>query len=161
MRMTSTDLEERRLSIEQAKLRVEWWKVWLTPVSILASTIIGAVTVTSSFWSQQRRAEAEFQLEQRRAASEFELKAAEIVMNATGPTGTLNKARALTALFPSHFSADFASAFTPKNFQAAGLNPTRPQKLLELVSQHPEQKDQIIATWKRLFPKDSWVEAFE
>ncbi len=158
--MTSTDIEERKLLIEQQKLRVEWRKVWLTPVSIIASTIIATVTVIFGFWNQQQRAETEFRLQQKRAADEFELKAVEIVMNVNSPTGTRNKARALAALFPGHLSPDFATTFTPQDFQA-GPNSARPEKLLQLVSEHPEQKKQIIATWKRLFPRDSFVEAFE
>ncbi|HMG04142.1 MAG TPA: hypothetical protein VK581_01700 [Chthoniobacterales bacterium] len=142
------DLEERKFALERDKLRVERKKLWLMPLSFVTPVAIAAATIIFGFWSHHERAKAD-----------FDLKTAEIIMSSPTASGTRNRARALAALFPNRVSPNFADSFTPSDYGAPNI--ARQEKLLQLVVEHPERKEEIIAMWKRLFPRDSWADSLQ
>jgi hypothetical protein len=142
------DLEERKLALEKEKLRVERKKLWLMPLSFITPVAIAGATIIFGFWSHHERAQAD-----------FDLKTAEIIMNSSTASGTRNRAKALAALFPNRVSPNFADSFTPSDFGAPSI--ARQEKLLQLVVEHPERKAEIIAMWKRLFPRDTWADSLQ
>jgi hypothetical protein len=141
------DLERQRILLEQERLKVDRFKSWWTGISILIPLLVAAVTVAFNTWSQVQQAQ-----------SEFELKAAEIVMNASGPAEARNKARALAALFPDRLSenfAGFAEAFDPDLY--GGPDAEVKKELLRWIIANPEQKQEIVEMWVEVFPDDEWA----
>jgi flagellar biosynthesis/type III secretory pathway M-ring protein FliF/YscJ len=131
-------------------------------VSIFVPLTVAAVTFASASCNQKEQAEAQLKLQEEQANNQFELKAAEIVMTSDNPKITYNKARAMRALFPGHFPPDFAATFNPDEFSSneAGIIQSK-KELLNLLAEHPDQRKQIIDTWKQLFPEDEWVKELE
>ena len=76
---------------------------------------------------------------------------------------TYNKARAMRALFPNRLPSDFAGSFNPSDFVSsneAGVVQSK-KELLDLLADHPSERQQIIDTWKHFFPDDEWVKDLE
>lgn len=142
-------IEQEKLETERAKLELERSKAKWTVASIFVPLLIAALSLAYNTVSQIQQAH-----------NDFELKAAEIVLSTEGPTGALNKARALVALFPGRLSNDFAQSFDPKLYMGIKTAEGKMQ-LLTLISEHPEQKQEIIHMWKQLFPADDWIENLE
>lgn len=144
---TKFDLELAKMELEREKLKLERNKAIMTSLSIFIPLLIAALTIAFNSWSQVQQSK-----------SDFILQAAEIVISAESPTGAYNKARALAALFPEQLPPDFeefAEAFNPENFSVPSSTPKR--TLLEWIIQYPDQKDEILETWSKLFPEDEWV----
>lgn len=93
-------LERDKLELEKRKLRVEWAKAvgsWIPLLAILATVALGV-------WELREKSRAD-----------FELKAAEIVLNASSPIASANKAYALKKIFPERLPANFAESFDPNS----------------------------------------------
>jgi flagellar biosynthesis/type III secretory pathway M-ring protein FliF/YscJ len=152
-------LDQKKIDEERRRTRLTAGSVF---VSIFVPLTVAAVTFASASCNQKEQAEAQLKLQEEQANDQFELKAAEIVMTSDNPKITYNKARAMRALFPGHFPPDFAATFNPDEFSSneAGVIQSK-KELLNLLAEHPEQRKQIIDTWKQLFPEDEWVKELE
>ena len=140
------DIEQQRLALEREKLKVEWFKAWWTGFSILIPLLIAAGTF---FYNSQNQRE--------QARIDFKLKAAEIVLNAQGPTEAKNKAAAMAALFPDYLPSDFAENFKPLDYGSPKIS-TPQIELLTLIIEHPDQRNEIIDMWLHVAPFDKWAE---
>lgn len=119
----ATDLERRKIEIEEKKIeiefdriRIEKIKAWTGSLSTFASLLVVAGTIAIGIWSQYEQAKLQHDIQDRQAKAQFELKAAEIVMSTDNPDVTLNKAKAIQALFPQYLSTNFAESFVPQSF---------------------------------------------
>lgn len=93
------EIERAKLALEREKLKVEWFKAWIG-MPLVALALTAGVTI----WAQYQK-----------GSDDFALKAAEIVMNASTPVGSANKAAALRQIFPDRLPANFASSFGPES----------------------------------------------
>ncbi len=140
------EIEQQRLALEREKLKVEWFRAWWTGFSILIPLLIAVGTF---FYNSQNQRE--------QARIDFKLKAAEIVLNAQGPTEAKNKAAAMAALFPDYLPSDFAEDFTPLDYGSPKISSPQIQ-LLTLILEHPDQRNEIIDMWLQVAPFDKWAE---
>ncbi len=137
----STDLSDYQIEL----LKIERLKAWGTILSILIPLLIASLTFAFNALSEARQRQ-----------SDFELKAAELAFDTEGPVGTFNKARALAALFPDKLPTDFAATFDPNKY---GVSRSEPRfELLKLITEYPDQKNDIIEMWLKLFPDHTWAE---
>jgi hypothetical protein len=149
--------------LDKSKTSEEKRRTWLTAGSIFIPLLIAALTFANASFTQDRQAEDQLALQAQQAQAEFELKAADIVMASDSAAGTYNKARAMRALFPNRLPLDFADSFNPSDFTSsneAGVVQSK-KELLNLLADHPSERQQIIDTWKYLFPDDEWVKDLE
>ena len=143
---TELELKLENLALEREKLRLEWFKAWWTGFSILIPLLIAAATLYFN---------GRTQLEQARI--DFKLKAAEIVLNTSGPSEAKNKAEALVNLFPAELPANFADNFAPTDYGSPKIS-TQQKELLNLIIAHPEQRNEIVEMWLAVAPFDTWAE---
>jgi len=149
--------------LDQSKTSQEKRRTWITAGSIFIPLLIAALTFANASFTQERQAEDQLALQAQQAQAEFELKAADIVMASDSAAGTYNKARAMRALFPNRLPLDFAGSFNPSDYTSsneAGVVQSK-KELLNLLADHPSERQQIIDTWKYLFPDDEWVKDLE
>ncbi|HEX6699533.1 MAG TPA: hypothetical protein VF101_02275 [Gaiellaceae bacterium] len=145
------ELEERRVRVEERKAR----QSFLTRLSIFIPAIAAVAAVAGSVYLQHVKAK-----------DDFELKAAEIVMDATGPYEARARAVALREIFPDRLGDHFGGAFDPEHATNRATfnrdqNVASKKELLNLIAAHPDERSQLIATWKRLFPDDVWIRDLE
>ncbi len=96
-RIESLNVEE----VEKIKLRIEYFKSWVTTFSIIVSLLAVLSTVIINMILQGER-----------ARTDFEIKAVEeIVMTASSPTAAANKAAVLQELFPDRLPSHFLETF--------------------------------------------------
>src|SRR5215213_6849236 len=156
--------------LDRSKTAEEKRRTWLTAVSsvgalvaIFIPLLIAALTFRNASVTQERQAEDQLALQAQQAQAAFELKAAEIVMASDNVAVTYNKARAMRALYPNRLPPDFAGSFNPSDFTSsneAGVVQSK-KELLNLLADHPSERQQIIDTWKHFFPEDEWVKNLE
>jgi hypothetical protein len=139
------DLDYQRFQLEKRKNISDIVLAWVTTLSLIFGVVIPLITIAVNVNSQTKQ-----------ARHEFELKAAEIVMNTTGPTGTLNRAKAMANMFPDRLPSNFAASFDPKEYTGDNTN-TPKKELIQLLVEHPDQRAKIIETWKKLFPDHEWI----
>jgi hypothetical protein len=154
---------EHQKELDKNKSGEERFRTIATSLSIFIPLIVAAITFASSSYSQARQAEDQLELRQIQDQAQFELQAAEIVMASDNPAVTYNKALALEILFPNRIPSDFADEFDPGKFSSsspAGIVQSK-KELLTLLAEHPEERRQILDTWKQLFPEDEWVKELE
>ena len=142
------DFEIQRLSQEKDKARRTTRVQIARILSIFVPLVIAGITFYQNVQSQKEQAELN-----------FELKAAEIVLNESNPMATFNKAKALAALFPRRFSAEFASSFNPDNY--GGPDSDNIITLLKMIAEHPDQKKAILKNWKSVLPGDNWADSIK
>ena len=142
----SPSLEQQKLELEREKLKLERFKAVWTSLSIILPLLIAAATIYFNSRGQAAQARAD-----------FKLKAAEIVMNTSGPSEARGKAQALTALFPDEIPADFAQGFESLDVGSRKMS-TSQKALLDLIVEHPDQRNEIIDMWLAVAPFDTWAE---
>ena len=142
---SKNEIELEKLKIEREKLSVERFKTWFTGGSIVVSFLAALATIIIGIQSESQRAELE-----------FNLKAAEIVTRFQNPDEMQGRAKILARLFPDRLPANFGNAFDPAQFRA-GTDPSVKIDLLKLIIDKSDQKEEIIRTWKQLFPADTWI----
>lgn len=141
---TKSDIEREKNDIERRKLKLEWFKAWTgVPLLTLAATVFLTV------WGQVQK-----------ARDDFALKAAEIVMNATGPRAAANKADALKQIFHDRLPPQFAESFDPEKLRWKGTDAMNKAELLRLLAEKSENSGEIISFWKALFPSDPALASF-
>lgn len=176
MAQTDPDLEQRRLDLEERRVKVEerkaeqgfWTRVGIV-VPILVGLLAFAGTLLGTWYTQHVETNNKHQesldkidLQERQANDAFELKVVELVMNAEGPAGTRNRAKAIKLLFPDHFDPGFADNFNAEQVSdreafERDQRVAAKKELLKLLVEHPDNRSQILATWQQLFPKDEWA----
>lgn len=140
------ELEQQKLELEREKLKLERFKVVWTGFSILLPLLIAAGTIYFNTRSQAEQAQAD-----------FKLKAAEIVMSTSGPSEARGKAQAMVALFPDDIPADFAEGFKSLDVGSSRISASQ-KALLDLIVEHPDQRNEIIDMWLAVAPYDDWAE---
>lgn len=150
--------EERRVRVEERKARQGFW----TRLGVVVPLLVAGVAFGGTWWSQHQESRDKIELQELQAKDGFELKVVEIVMDTRGPFGTRNRANAIQQLFPDRLREDFASSFDPE--QASDRKTyNRDQRvaskkeLIALLVAHPDQRDQILRTWRQMFPGDEWA----
>ena len=140
------DIEQQKLALEYEKLKLERFKAIWTGISIFIPLLIAVGTI---FFNAKNQAE--------QAQIDFQLKAAEIVMNSSGPSEAKGKAEAMVALFPDYIPADFAKSFVPLDYGSSKISASQ-KALLDLIVEHPDQRNEIIDMWLAVAPYDTWAE---
>jgi hypothetical protein len=82
---------------------------------------------------------------------QFKLKAAEIAMAARDSSQVAQKAAILKALFPEELKGFDPGEFDPKKFPFSE-SVERRERLIELLAQHPNSRQEIIRAWALLYP---------
>jgi hypothetical protein len=141
------DIEEKKLTLERHKAKWSTITVLVTAGSILASVSVAGLTIVES----QR-------LQKQAADTQFELKAADLVLNSDDPEVNQNKAARFQELFPNRVPQKWAATFDWRKY--AEENDAMKAELIKLLSEHPEQKNQVIDLYKRLFRDDPTVQRF-
>ncbi len=145
------EIEQGKLDIEREKLTIEKQKAMWSAVSVAIPILVVAATVSLGIWSQYQR-----------SRDDFELKAVEILLSAQTPNGSKNKAKALSAFFPTKLPSNFADRFDPSQFDSKTIDTTPTQKeIVQLMASKPEYAMNIFAIWKAMFPDDQWLAQFE
>jgi hypothetical protein len=154
-------IEQEKLRLDERRVRVEERKAkqgFLTRVGVVIPLAVALLALAGNVWSEHRAREDRIQA----ARDAFELKVADLVMDTTGPFETRGRANAMKQLFPKRLGADFASSFDPeqasdrKKFERDQRVAAK-KELLKLLAEHPDDRDQILSTWRQLFPADEWA----
>jgi hypothetical protein len=138
-------LERHKLELEREKLSVERSKAKWTAISISVTLVAALSTVVLGIWSQHQQAQ-----------NQFEIKAAEIVLRTDSASQALDTARALATMFPGRLPKSFAQSFDPLTVPSFGpdIIAAKTELLRLLPGKTEQQKQEIIALWKALFPDD-------
>jgi hypothetical protein len=162
-------LEERRVATEERTARHGFWTrlgvvlpLAAALVAFGGSVLVQRLNARDALELQTNTARAALALQTKKAVDDFELKVAEILMAAKGPYETRGRAIALRQIFPSRLGDKFAITFNPEDAtdRAAFIHDrtvASKKRLLNLLAEHPQDRQQIIETWRRLFPDDVWV----
>ena len=164
------DLEREKLQVEKDKLKWEEEKLKrnqdferekskidnglnfkniIPGISVVVSVVILVLTLNSNFQIQKMQNEIDLNLANVSANNDFQLKAAEIAMDSDSPVETLNKAVALKKLFKDKLPENFA-----EDFNATEIGGPNKKKLFDTLSEHPENREQILQDWIELWPDD-------
>ncbi len=148
-------LFNRRIEVE--KLEVERMKAWITGASLMVPLMVAAITFALGVRNQNQQARLQREAQEANERAQFEIKAAELVMDANGPVGSKNKARALLQLFPNRLPADFVESFDPEDFTGPKVESYEAKKIFfEVASSHIKDIPSLVILWKQLFPTDTW-----
>ena len=135
--------------LEDQKLEVERLKAWLTGGSILLPLGLGVLTL---YW-QSRNAN---KLKDRETKDAFDIKAAEILFMTDSTTGTKNRAKALSVLFPGRFPEQFGEAFQPTQF--GGPKFEAKLEVFKAACTKITTPAEVYEIWHAIFPGDKWIE---
>jgi hypothetical protein len=119
---------------QEEMLRIEWVKAVGTIGVILVPLLIGLYTLRS----QTRTA--------------FYLKAAELVMQAPTPWVAEKRAEVMEDMFPKRLK-DLSKSFESAKFPGLRLHDMKIE-LIRLLAENPDQRNFILAEWKKQFPGD-------
>jgi hypothetical protein len=151
-------LEERRVVIDERKARQGFW----TRVTVLIPIVAALIALGGTALSRHQESRDEIKLQELEAQDAFELKAVELVMSAETAFETLTRAKAVKALFPQRLPDGFAATFDPeRNTDFRFRIIASKKELLTLLAEHPQQRQQILETWRSLFPGDEWAANLE
>ncbi len=132
-------------AFEEAQIRVERLKAWLT-----AGTIVASVLAATLAYSSAQRVQSQ------QARDAFQLKVAEIVMSSRNAFDAQGKANALSAFFPDKVPANMPQKIDPKtqSWGHAGRS-----ELLTLLAAHPDPnyRKVTLKTYKALFPENTFA----
>jgi hypothetical protein len=121
---------EREQLFEQKKLesqnRNEIYKTIIstlgTLITVIVSVAIVFITISNNLQIQNMQGESELQLAKIKAQDDFKLKAAELILDAQTPNGTLRRAQMLRDLFDDQFSSNFTENFDPHKYESKGYD---------------------------------------
>src|SRR6185503_6008486 len=139
--------ERKKLELEEKKLEVDKSIALWTRIPILVTLLVGIITIWVSIWSQRQQAK-----------NAFDVKVAEIIMDSSGPSETLNRAKALSRLFPDRVSEEFTKSFKPSEI-GGGISNERKIELLKMLIQDRENRPEILRMWNTIYPSDTWLKA--
>ena len=140
------ELEKERLIFEREKFKQDRANIKIALFSAFIPLLIAALSLGYNFWQEKQRADLEFQL-----------KAAEIIMNTTSPTGSYNRAKALIDLFPDRLPATLLESFSPAKYTAT-VDVDAKNKVIALIIENEDKKDEIIYMYKKIFPSYIWLD---
>lgn len=151
-------LDERRVEVEERQARHGFW----TRLAIVIPVIAALLAFGGNLVAQRLQAHDALNLQTAKAKDEFEVKVAEIVMNTHGPFEARGRAVALREIFASRLGKEFARNFNPEDATDKGTTTNDAEvaskkELLKLIAEHPGDRQQIIRTWRSLFPGDTWI----
>jgi hypothetical protein len=153
-------LDRRRLAFEWLKYRNDRWQ-WLTTVlspigtflAIFIPLIVAALAYKSSVSSEQMQTLRASEL----AKNEFKLKIIETVFNTNNPETAKNKIIFLQALFPEDLEK--VSVEEIDTSKIAQPNPEIVLELMQVVAEHPDQREILLSLYDRLIRGASDAEA--
>ena len=124
-------------------------KIKWTAISILGSVVVAAISIVSAAALQNSAAN-----------TQFKLKAAELVLQSDDPEVNKDKAARFQELFPGRMESDWSKSFDWKKH--ADENDDMKTAFAKLLAEHPDpnQRKQIIDTYRILFVDDSTVQSF-
>jgi hypothetical protein len=147
----------RKLEIE--KLEVERLKAWITGASYMVPLMVAALSFALSVRNQAEQSRLQRESQEKTTIAQFELKAAEIALAEKNATATMNRAKALKALFPRRLPDDFVATFNPDDYTVKSGEGSLDAKLkfFEIASKNPGHEKELAELWRSLFPGDSWT----
>jgi len=140
------EFELARLSLEERSLCIEERAALWNSLALGIPLLVAALTLGLGVRNREQQ--------DRRS---FQAKAAEIVMDPRGPVSTLNRAKALAALFPGNLPEDFADSFDPSEYEPEEGSFTK-EKFFQIVAPHVDKKRELAKLWKQLFPDSLWID---
>jgi hypothetical protein len=162
---SETEAENKRLAIENKRLEADvtmanWSKI-SSALALIIPLVVALGTIIYGVWSFGRQAQQQAQAQAAAATLQFELKAAEIAFAGKTPEAVMNRAKALSAVFPKRLPPDFVDSFDPQKFGGGKQDPEGKKFFLELLTKCcPQDKAEIFGLWRALFG-DRWLEGVE
>lgn len=101
------DIEERKLKLEHAKLKMEGQRTLLTAGSVSVSLLAACGTIIYGLWSTHEQAKLAFELE-----------AARSVMSAPNPDEAKGRAMFFAKLFPHRLPSNFSADVNPADYSS-------------------------------------------
>lgn len=141
------------MAIDRENLRVESDKAAWAAIGVVLPILGGLGTVAYGVWSLRKSIEAQ-----------FGVKAAEVILQGENSREALGRARFLRAIFGELLPRGFTQRV--KEYEAGKHGPVRggspgaimaKKEIIKLLAERPEQRAQILADWRALFPDDEWV----
>lgn len=147
----SVHLEREKIELEREKLKVERQKTQWAAVGSIIPIVVALGTIVYGIWSLRATAQ-----------SQFETKVAELALAAPDPDAAKARAQILAVWFQDSLPKDMNArleSFKPEDFG----NPDADSKkeLFKAIAEHPDKRNELIETWKALFPDDSWIESLD
>lgn len=137
----TTQQPQANTPYQEEMLRIEWLKAVGTIGVILVPLLIGLYTLRG----QTRTA--------------FQIKAVELVMQAPTPWVAKQRALVMERMFPKRLEG-LSKSFDFDTFPGIRLHDMKIE-LIRLLTANPEQRDFILAEWKKQFPGDEHKFAIE
>ncbi|HRJ56898.1 MAG TPA: hypothetical protein PLV64_11470 [Anaerolineales bacterium] len=153
-------LDRRKLAFEWLKYRNDRWQwltTFLTPIgtflAVFIPLFVAALAYKSSVSSEQMQTLRASEL----AKNEFKLKVIETAFNTDNPEAAKNKIILLKALFPEDLNK--VSVEQIDTSKIAQPNPEIVLELIQVVAEHPDQREILLSLYDRLIRGVSEAEA--
>jgi hypothetical protein len=159
---SDAEAENTRLSIEREKLNADLAVAKWSKVSSVVPLVVALLTIIYGVWTFNKQGKQQTAAQADAARLQFELKAAEIAFAGKTPEAVMNRAKALSAVFPDRLPSDFLSSFDPQKFGGGKQDPAGKKCFLELLTKcsSPQDKAEMVSLWKALFA-DDWLHGVE
>ena len=159
--VSDVNVENAKLAIERDKLQADFAVAKWSKVSSVVPLVVALATILYGVWSFSRQAQQQAAAQAAAASLQFELKAAEIAFAGKTPEAVMNRARALSVIFPTRLPSDFVGTFDPQEVGGGKQDPEGKKFFLELLTKcRPQDKAEIFRLWQALFG-DKWLNGIE
>jgi len=158
---SDVEAENKRFAIERDKLQADVVLAKWSKVSSVVPLVVALATILYGIWSFSKQGKQQAAAQAAAASLQFELKAAEIAFAGKTPEAVMNRAKALSAVFPTRLPSDFLGSFDPQKVGGGKQDPEGKKFFLELLTKcRPQDKAEIFGLWKALFG-DDWLKGVE
>jgi hypothetical protein len=166
--ISNSNIEQRKLEIEEEKVQVERQKAWWSAASTIVPLLAALGTLIYSVWSFRKQSEQTAKLQKEAAIEtaklqnesaklQFEIKAAEIAFSGKTPEAVKNRANVLKTIFGDRLPKNFPPTFDPKTYGGGKESPEEKMFFLELLLKYPGKEAETIKGWEMLFG-DTWLD---
>jgi hypothetical protein len=140
-------LDRKRLKLDAKKANTERWKSFWTSLGLVVPLLIAAIPVAYSAMTFQRTAEIQ-----------FSTKAVEVALSASSGPDAIGRARVIAALYPDLLPTGYEQRLAALDRGRYGDATVFPKmELMKLLAQQPAHRGQLLADWRMLFPRDTWL----
>jgi hypothetical protein len=141
------ELTERQFKLEVKKANTERWKSFWTSLGLVVPLLVAAIPVVYSAMTFQRTAEIQ-----------FSTKAVELALSASSGPEAIGRARVIAALYPDLLPTGYEKRLAALDRARYGDATVLPKmELMKLLAQQPAHRGQLLADWRMLFPRDTWL----
>jgi hypothetical protein len=144
-------LEREKLAIEQEKqkesISIEADKLKWAAIGATIPILAALGTLGYGIYSVKRTVSAQ-----------LATKLAELALGGKGSFEIVHRAQFATDLFSDLLPPDFINKVAKMDPSKISAGPSRKSVILELLAEHPAQRDQILADFKATYGDDGWID---